>query len=53
METACQRILEARLLSYRDLKGELEALARSASPSPEQSVALPAHENIRGKTYYH
>jgi transposase len=53
METACQRILEARLLSYRDLKGELEALVRSASASPEQSVALPAHENIRGKTYYH
>jgi len=53
METACQRTLQAHLLSYRDLKNELEALSRSSSTSPEQSAPLPAHENIRGKTYYH
>ncbi len=49
LETACQYSLEAHLLSYRDLKSELEALARpstAATPSP-------VHENIRGETYYH
>jgi hypothetical protein len=52
METACQRALEAHLLSYRDVKGELEALTRPAPAAPEATVPLPAHENIRGKTYY-
>jgi transposase len=52
LETACQCLLEAHLLSYRDLKSELQALARSsASPTP-QPTPLPVHENIRGETYY-
>ncbi len=53
METACQRALEAHLLSYRDLKDELEALVHPSTASPDQTLPLPAHENIRGKTYYH
>ncbi len=52
METACQRALEAHLLSYRDVKGELEALTQPSPAAPEATVPLPAHENIRGKTYY-
>jgi transposase len=50
METACQHALEAHLLSYRDLKSELEALSRPTPISPDPP--LPTHENIRGKTYY-
>jgi len=53
METACQRALEAHLLSYRDLKSELEALAHPSAAVSDQLSPLPAHENIRGKTYYH
>jgi len=48
LETACQRLQTARLLSYGDLKSELEALVRQAPA--DQSPAV--HENIRGETYY-
>jgi transposase len=49
LETACQRLLEAHLFSYRDLKNELEALAYPSRPDHPPAK----HENIRGKTYYH
>jgi transposase len=49
VETACQHLQEARLLSYRDLKSELEALTRQSKP--DQPPA--AHENVRGENYYH
>ena len=49
LEQACQRSLTANLFSYRDLKAELDALAAASSPD----TPLPAHENVRGKTYYH
>ncbi len=48
LELACQTLLPAHLLSYRDLKSELERRAEEASADP-----LPAHENVRGDTYYH
>jgi len=47
-ETACQILLEADLLSYRDLKSELDRLMAARSPEPP----LPAHENVRGSNYY-
>jgi transposase len=48
LETACQRLQEAHLLSYGDLKSELEALAlQSNTDKPSKK-----HENIRGKAYY-
>jgi transposase len=50
VEIACQRVLEAHLLSYRDLKSELEALPGQSAPTTTPS---PVHENIRGETYYH
>jgi hypothetical protein len=49
LETACQRLQAAHLLSYGDLKSELEALAQAERPDPAPSV----HENIRGENYYH
>jgi transposase len=48
LEIACLRLLGAHLLSYRDVKSELERLA---ADGPANS--LPAHENVRGDTYYH
>jgi transposase len=48
LEIACQRLLGAHLLSYRDVKSELERLAADSQVS-----SLPAHENVRGDTYYH
>jgi transposase len=48
METVCQRLLPAHLLSYKDVKFELERLAASLPAEP-----LPAHENVRGQSYYH
>jgi transposase len=49
MEAACQLAREAQLLSYRDLKLVLETMPALPTPVPP---ALPAHENIRGTTYY-
>ena len=47
MEIACQVLLTANLLSYRDVKAELEHLAANVS-----ETVLPAHENVRGSSYY-
>jgi hypothetical protein len=48
VETACQRLLEAHLLSYHDQKSELEALSRPSNPTTDPP---PIHENIQGETY--
>jgi hypothetical protein len=40
-------LLEAHLLSYKDVKFELEHLAANPIDLP-----LPAHENVRGSSYY-
>lgn len=48
LETACQRLLPGKLLTYKDLKSELEHLTRDLPIQP-----LPAHEHVRGDTYYH
>jgi len=45
---ACQRLQTAHLLSYGDLKSELEALSHQAPADQPPTV----HENIRGETYY-
>ena len=48
VETACERACQAHLRSYKELKAELEALARQAVVPAQPLV----HENIRGETYY-
>ncbi len=48
LEAACQRLLPAHLLTYTDLKSELEHLTQDISVH-----SLPAHEHVRGDTYYH
>lgn len=47
LEATCQRLLAAHLLSYQELKSELERLAKTIPTQP-----LPTHENVRGNTYY-
>lgn len=47
LETACQHLLSAHLLTYKDLKSELEHLTKNIATQP-----LPAHEHVRGDTYY-
>jgi len=47
LETACQRLFSAHLLTYKDLKSELEHLTKNISSQP-----LPAHEHVRGDSYY-
>jgi transposase len=49
LETACQRLQAAHLLSYADLKDELELLVRQSVSGQPAAV----HENIRGENYYH
>jgi transposase len=48
LEWACQSLLAAHLLTYQDLKAELEHLPAEPAPHP-----LPAHDNVRGDSYYH
>jgi hypothetical protein len=48
LEVACQHLLPSHLLTYQDLKSELEHLAKDVS-----TPSLPAHDNVRGDTYYH
>ncbi|MCL5611594.1 MAG: IS21 family transposase [Chloroflexi bacterium] len=48
LELACQHLLPTHLFSYQDLKSELEHLSKDVSTDP-----LPAHENVRGDSYYH
>ena len=48
LEVACQHLLSAHLLTYKDLKSELEHLTKDVSVQP-----LPVHEHVRGDTYYH
>jgi len=50
METACQLALRAKLLNYTGFKTTLQHL-----PEPQKQDAsspMPAHENIRGESYY-
>jgi transposase len=47
LEAVCQHLLPAHLLTYKDLKSELEHLTKHLSAQP-----LPAHEHVRGDTYY-
>lgn len=49
MESACQIAHEAHTLNYRSLKALLDTLP---APATAEIAPLPAHENIRGTTYY-
>jgi len=50
METACQIALQSHLLNYSSFKDILEHLPLAAKK--DSCPPLPAHENIRGETYY-
>ena len=48
LEAACQQLLPLQLLTYKDLKAEVERRAKKIPSQP-----LPAHEHVRGSAYYH
>jgi hypothetical protein len=48
LEIVCERLLPVHLLSYKDVKAELERLAVNLPVEP-----FPVHENVRGQSYYH
>jgi len=48
LEIVCERLLPAHLLSYKDVKAELERLSANLPAQP-----FPVHENVRGQSYYH
>ncbi len=48
LEIVCERLLPAHLLTYKDVKAELERLTSNLPVEP-----LPVHENVRGQSYYH
>jgi len=50
VEQACQVVLEAKNLSYKAVKNELDWLIKQAAPPGEE--LLPVHDNIRGHEYY-
>jgi hypothetical protein len=50
MEQACRDALDAKTLSYKAVKEDLDWLTKQAAPPVPET--LPAHENIRGDHYY-
>ena len=49
METACLDACQSKTFNYRGVKAILEMLQPVSTP---QTAPMPAHENIRGNTYY-
>jgi hypothetical protein len=50
LEQAAQVILAARAFSYKELSQEVNYLLQKMDPKTVES--FPAHDNIRGATYY-
>jgi transposase len=53
LEAACGRALPAGIHSYKGVKNILDAKLDQLEPEESAAVVPPAHENIRGQTYYH
>lgn len=54
LEAAAQRALHFRACSYKAIRTMLATgLDRVAPPVADAPRRLPAHENVRGETYYH
>jgi transposase len=54
LEAACRRALSFNTCAYRSIKAILaRGLDRQAEPEQSQQTALPFHENVRGREYYH
>ena len=52
LEAACARALRFGTCSYRSIKSILENGLDRQDPQPELPLHSPAHENVRGQTYY-
>lgn len=53
VEAACERAMTAGARSYRHVESILKHGLDRLAPSEAESVRRPAHENIRGRGYYH
>jgi transposase len=53
LEAACGRALAAGLPTYKGIANILKNNLDQRQPQKAAEIALPAHENIRGQTYYH
>jgi transposase len=52
LEAACARALRFGICSYRSIKSILENGLDRQEAEPELALKSPAHENVRGQTYY-
>jgi len=52
LEAACARALRFGTCSYRSIKSILENGLDRQNCEPELPLNSPAHENVRGQTYY-
>ncbi|MFO0552462.1 MAG: IS21 family transposase, partial [Polyangiaceae bacterium] len=53
LEAACGRALRVRARSYRHVESILKNGLDRVIPTEEQTTFSPAHENVRGRDYYH
>jgi transposase len=52
LEAACLAALKMRSVNYRAIEELLKKGASTVDSSQPQTPTVPAHENIRGSTYY-
>ena len=53
MEKACARAVRHRAYSYKSVAAILQHHLEEVEVAHEDKGALPAHENVRGASYYH
>jgi transposase len=53
LEAACRRASAAGIHTYKGIHNILKNNLDQLQPENAADIALPAHENIRGETYYH
>ena len=53
VEAACERAMAVGARSYRHVESILKHGLDRLAPSDAESTKAPAHENIRGRDYYH
>jgi transposase len=52
LEAACERALRLNVLSYRSIRGLIDAGGVVSSVSPPVPAELTAHDNLRGPAYF-
>jgi transposase len=52
LEAACARALHFGTVSYRSIESILEKRLERQPLEPDLPLSSPAHENVRGQTYF-